>query len=56
MGFSGLFKSLININRIFILMKFSKILKLMKFSEIFRCKVDINKNSRLVDLGGIPRF
>ena len=56
MGFSGNSRSLVDISGIFILVEFSKILGLVEFSGFFRYRVDINKNLRLVNLGGFPKF
>ena len=37
-------------------MEFSKILRLVESSRFLRCRVDISRNLRLVDLGRFPRF
>ena len=45
-----------DISRIFILVEFSRILGLVKSSGFLRCRVDISRNLRLVDLSRFPRF
>ena len=54
-----------DISRIFILVEFGRILKLVEsgrflrlveFSKFFRCRVDISRNLRLVDLSIFLRF
>ena len=45
-----------DISRIFILVEFSGILGLVESSGFLRCRVDISRNLRLVDLGRFPRF
>ena len=45
-----------DISRIFILVEFSGILRLVESSRFFRCRVDISRNLRLVDLSRFPRF
>ena len=37
-------------------MEFSKILRLVESSRILRCRADISRNLRLVDLGRFLRF
>ena len=39
-----------------ILVEFGKISRLVEFSEFLRCKVDINRNLRLMDSSEFPRF
>ena len=56
MGFGGNSRSLVDISRIFILVEFGKILGLVESGRFLRRRVDINRNLRLVDLGGFPRF
>ena len=45
-----------DISGIFILVEFGRILGLVEFSRFLRYRVDINRNLRLVDLSGFPRF
>ena len=45
-----------DISGIFILVEFSRILRLVESSRFLRCRVDISRNLRLVDLGRLPRF
>ena len=45
-----------DISGIFILVEFSRILKLVESSGFLRCRVDISRNLRLVDLSRFPRF
>ena len=45
-----------DISRNFILVEFSRILRLVESSRFLRCRVDISRNLRLVDLSGFPRF
>jgi hypothetical protein len=47
MGFSRNSRSLVDISGIFISVEFDRIL---------RCRMDISRNLRLVDLSGFPRF
>jgi hypothetical protein len=56
MGFSRNSRSLVDISRIFILVEFSGILGLVESSRFLRCRVDISRNLRLVNLSGFPRF
>ena len=56
MGFSRNSRSLVDISRIFILVKFSRILRLVESSRFLRYRVDISRNLRLVDLSGFLRF
>ena len=37
-------------------MEFGGILRLVESGRFLRCRVDIGRNLRLVDLGGFPRF
>ena len=37
-------------------MEFSRILRLVESSRFLRCKVDISRNLRLIDLGRFSRF
>jgi hypothetical protein len=46
----------VDINRVFILVEFSRILGLVESSGFLRYRVDISRNLRLVDLSGFPRF
>ena len=55
-GFSRNSRSLVDISRIFILVEFSRILGLVESSRILRCRVDIGRNLRLVDLSRFPKF
>ena len=45
-----------DISRIFILVEFGGILRLVESGGFLRCRVDIGRNLRLVNLGGFPRF
>ena len=45
-----------SISGIFISVEFSRILGLVESSGFLRCRVDISRNLRLVDLGRFPRF
>ena len=45
-----------DIGRIFILVEFSEILRLVESGGFLRCRVDISRNLRLVDLSRFPRF
>ena len=56
MGFSRNSRSLVDISRIFISVEFSRILGLVESSGFLRCRVDIGRNLRLVDLSRFPRF
>ena len=56
MGFSRNSRSLVDISGIFILVEFGRILRLVESSGFLRCRVDISRNLRLVDLGRFPRF
>jgi hypothetical protein len=55
-GFGRNSRSLVDISRIFISVEFSGILRLVEFSGFLRCRIDISRNLRLVDLGRFPRF
>jgi hypothetical protein len=55
-GFSRNSRSLVDISRIFILVEFSRILRLVESSGFLRCRIDISRNLRLVDLSRFPRF
>jgi hypothetical protein len=55
-GFSRNSRSLVDISGIFILVEFSGILGLVESGRFLRCRMDISRNLRLVDLGGFPRF
>ena len=56
MGFSGNSRSLVDISGIFILVEFGRILRLVESSRFLRCRVDISRNLRLVDLSGFFKF
>ena len=45
-----------DISGIFILVEFSRILRLVESGRFLRCRVDISRNLRLVDLSGFSRF
>ena len=45
-----------DISGIFILVEFGGILGLVESSGFLRCRVDIGRNLRLVDLSRFPRF
>ena len=53
---SGYFRSLTDISRYFVLVKFSGIIRLVESSGFFKYKVDISKNLRLMDLRGFFKF
>ena len=63
---SGYFKSLVDVSRYFkflmntsgylISVEFGRIIRSMEFSKFLRYRVDISRNSRLVDLSRFPRF
>ena len=55
MDISGIF-ILVEFGRVLRLVEFSRILRLVESSRFLRCRVDISRNLRLVDLGGFPRF
>jgi hypothetical protein len=55
-GFSRNSRYLVDISRTFILVEFGRILRLVESSRLLRCRVDISRNLRLVDLSGFPRF
>ena len=38
------------------LVEFGRIFRLVESSRFLRCRVDISRNLRLVDLSGFPRF
>jgi hypothetical protein len=46
----------VDISRIFILVEFGGILGLVESSGFLRCRIDISRNLRLVDLSRFPRF
>ena len=50
------FKSLADVIRYFILVKFSGIIRLVESGGCFKCKIDINRNLKLIDLSGFPKF
>ena len=50
------FKSLADIIRYFILVKFSGIIRSVESGGFLRCGVDISGNLRLMDLSGFPKF
>ena len=56
MEFSRNFKSLMDINRNFILIEFGGISGLVKSSKFFKRGVDISRNLRLMDFSGFFRF
>jgi len=47
---------LVEFSRILGLVEFSGILRLVELGGLLRCRVDINRNFRLVDSGGFFRF
>ena len=53
MDISRYSRSLTDINRYLILIKFSKIIKLMEFNKFLKYRVNISKNLRL---SGFPKF
>jgi hypothetical protein len=55
-GFSGNSRSLVDISGIFISVEFGRILRLVESGGFLRCRIDISRNLRLVDLGRFPRF
>ena len=50
------FRSLADVVKYFILMEFSGIIGSVKSGEFLRCRVDINRNLRLMDLSGFFKF
>jgi hypothetical protein len=56
MDIYGYFRSLVDVVRYLILVKFSGIIRLVGFSGFLRYRVDINRNLRLIDLSGFPKF
>ena len=53
---SGYPRSLIDASKYLILVNFGGIVRLVKSSKFLKCRVDINKNLRLMDLSGFPKF
>ena len=49
-------RSLADIIGYLILVEFSGIIKLVESSGFLRCRIDINRNLRLMDLSGFPKF
>ena len=56
MGFSGIFRSLIDIGGNLTLVKFGRIPRLVESGRFFRRRVDSYKNFRLVNPGRFFRF
>ena len=56
MEFSKNFRSLIDVSRNFILIKFSGISRLVKSSKFLRRKVDIGGNLKLINFSKFPKF
>ena len=56
MEFSKNFRSLMDVSRNFMLMKFGGIPRLVKSSKFLRHKVDISGNLRLIDFSGLSKF
>jgi len=56
MGFSGIFRSLVDIGRNLILVEFSGISRLVESSKFLRYMVDSYRNFRLVDFSRFFRF
>ena len=56
MEFSKNFRSLIDVNRNFILIEFSGIPRLVKSNKFLRHKIDISGNLRLIDFSGFLKF
>ena len=56
MEFSKNFRSLMDVSRNFMLMKFGGIPRLVKSSRFLRHKVDINRNLRLIDFSKFLKF
>ena len=50
------FRSLVDIIRYLILVKFSGIIRLVESSGFLRCKIDISRNLRLIDLSRFLKF
>jgi hypothetical protein len=46
----------VDISRIFISVEFGGILRLVESGGFLRCRIDIGRNPRLVDLSRFPRF
>ena len=53
---SGYFKSLVDASKYLILVEFGGIIRLVESSKFLRCRVDINRNLRLVDLSKFSKF
>jgi len=49
-------KFLMDISRNLMSVEFNKILKLVELGRLFRCRVDISRNFRIIDLGRSSRF
>ena len=56
MEFSEVFRSLADINGNFILVEFGGFSRLVKSSKLFRCKVNISKNPKLINFSRFPKF
>ena len=50
------FRSLVDVVRYLILVKFSGIIRSVESGGFLRCRVDINRNLRLIDLSGFLKF
>jgi len=55
-GFSRIFRSLIDIGRNLTLIKFGKIPRLVESGRFFRRRVDISRNLKLIDFSRFPKF
>ena len=56
MEFSKVFKSLVDISKNLILIKFSGFFRLVEFSKFLKHKVNISKNPRLINPSRFPKF
>jgi len=56
MWFSIISGFLVDVSGILMLVEFGGILGLVELGRLFRCRVDISGNFRLVDPGGFFRF
>ena len=52
----GYFRSLVDVVRYLILVEFSRIIRSVESGKFLRCRVDINRNLRLMDLSGFFKF
>ena len=50
------FKSLVDVIGYLILIEFSRIIRSVESSKFLKCRVDISRNLRLIDLSGFFKF